>query len=168
MLVLAIQIREGGSGRLYGSEFSLLRIRKRSRESRNRILTVETFPTISHTRSTGFRTFQLRRRKLLPFRLLSYLTDTIWIANTQGCDIIYAHANYWLETTFVTYFASVITRKKLYVGVLDRFKEDEDSLDIAKLIRMMAFKRQPRSLFFAMIRRAAVNHANACITPNIR
>lgn len=91
---------------------------------------------------------------------------SIKIARTYNCDVIYAHANYWLETVFTAYFTSLITGKNLYAGVLDRFKEDEDGLRSVDLLRTMISKRQFRALFFALIRRASVKRANACIVPN--
>ena len=69
MRVLAIQIREGGSGRLYGSEYSLLELGNALSSKGVESSTVETFPTITQTRYTGFRTFQVETSKFLPFRL---------------------------------------------------------------------------------------------------
>jgi len=166
LCVLAILLRESGNEMLWGSELSFLELANSLEKIGTRVCAVESSPSRLISRSPRFRTFELRRIRFLPFRLLGFTVGAIRICQNHRCNVIYVHANYWFESVFVGLATSLVTRKRMFLGVLDRFKEGEDRLSTFGLLRSMLFRRPIRSLLFAFARRGAVIRAEACVTTN--
>ena len=162
-IVLGLLIREGGSDKLWGSELSYLDLANSLETLGARVFSVETHPSQLISWRPRFQIFQLRRRRFLPFRLLNHAFNAIRICRAYDCDVVYAHADYWVETVFAGLAVSLVTGRPLYLGVVDKFKEREDRLSATKFLRARLFKRPYRNFLLGLARRAAARSAEACV-----